>query len=294
MMRAATASANTQAMLTMFVGVACLSINDTLAKALTQTYSPIQVLFIRNLLALPVAALLVASNVGWTGFRSSKPGAHAIRGLIWLAAATLFFTGLIYVPLAEATALIFMAPIIITALSVPLLGERVGPWRWSAVVVGFLGVLIVVQPGAETFQPASLFPLATAFLYALLMLTARWVARDESVWTMMFYLVGSATLYSGVAASFFWSPIRAEHAWLFVAIALFGTAGMTMMTQAFRQGEAALVAPIDYSALLWASALGWLFFSEVPAPATYLGGAIIIFGGLVILVREHRQSATIP
>lgn len=272
----------------MTVGVACLSVNDALAKFLVADYSPLQILFLRNVIALPFAVLLTVKMGGLTALRSSRPAAHLLRGLLWIAATILFFTSFIYLELAEATALIFVAPLFITAMSAIFLREHVGLRRWLAVLIGFLGVLIVVRPGAATFQPASLLPVGTAFVYAILMLGARWVDPRESVWTMLLYLTGASALLSAFVVPFVWNPVRLEDLWLFAAIALFGTAGMTMMTQAFRLASAAIVAPLDYTAMVWATAFGWLVWQEVPDGATFVGAAVIIASGLYVIWREHR------
>lgn len=271
------------------VGAACLSINDAIAKALTASYSPLQILFLRNLIALPIALLVAVAMGGPGALRSRRPAAHLLRGLLWIGAAYLFFTSLMHLPLAEATALVFVAPLFITALSALFLAEAVGWRRWLAVIVGFIGVLIVVRPGGAAFQPVALLPVATAFLFALMMLSARWVDRRESVWTLLLYLTGTGALLSGLLAPFFWSPVRAEDLWLFVGIAVFGTAGVTLITQAFRIAPAALVAPFDYSALIWATALGWLIWNEVPDSATYLGAAVIIASGVFIILRKEGR-----
>ena len=285
---ASAASRSLTGILMMCAGVACLSINDAIAKALTAGYPPVQILFLRNLIALPVALLIAFRMGGSAALRSHRPAAHLVRGLLWLCAATLFFTGLRYLRLAEATTLVFAAPVFITALSALLLKEHVGWRRWSAVLVGFLGVLVVVRPGSAAFQPASLFPVATALFYAALMISARWVDPRESVWTLMLYLVAAGALLSGFISPFVWTAVRLEDLWLFFGIAIFGTAGITMMTQAFRFAPAAVVAPFDYTALLWATMLGWLIWGEVPDFATYLGAGIIILSGLFIVFRERQ------
>jgi drug/metabolite transporter (DMT)-like permease len=290
-MQTAPAGARSQAVtgiILMCVGVACLCVNDVIGKTLTAGYAPVQILFIRNFVALPIAAAIAWKMGGPAALGSRRPGAHLLRGLIWLGAATLFFTGLSHLGLAEATVLIFAAPLFITALAALALRETVGWRRWSAVVAGFIGVLIVVRPGGDTFQPASIFPIATAFLYAALMISARWVDPRESVWTLMLYLVGGGALLSGLAAPFVWTPVRAEDLWLFFGIAFFGTAGMTMMTQAFRFAPAAILAPLDYTALVWATAFGWLIWNEIPDAVTYFGAAIIIASGVYIVWRESR------
>ncbi|MBP0438679.1 DMT family transporter [Tianweitania sediminis] len=273
----------------MCIGVACLTVNDALAKALTSTYSPFQILFLRNLIALPFAVAIAASLGGTSALRSHRPVAHLLRGLLWMAAAFLFVSGLRYLGLAEATALVFVAPLFITALSALFLGEQVGWKRWLAVLVGFAGVLIAVRPGGDTFQVASLLPLATALFYALLMVSARWVDRRESVWTLLLYLTGAGALLSSLVVPFVWVPVQWDHLGLFAAIALFGTAGMTLMTQAFRLAPAVVVAPLDYTALIWATLLGWLVWNEWPDAPVIVGALVIIGSGVFTIWRENRR-----
>ncbi len=142
----------------MSVGIASLSVSDAIAKALTAGYSPIQILFIRNLIALPFAIVIALSMGGPGALRSYRPAAHLLRGIFWLLAAVLFFTGLKHLEIAEATALVFVAPVFITAISALFLKETVGWRRWLAVLAGFAGVLVIVRPGAGTFQNESLLP----------------------------------------------------------------------------------------------------------------------------------------
>lgn len=275
----------------MTLGVFALSINDAFAKALTGLgYLPIQILFIRNLIALPIAAAIAWRMGGAAALRTHKPLPHLVRGAIWVGATIFFFTAVSLLELAEATTLIFIAPVFITALSALLLKEHVGWHRWAAVLVGFAGVLVVTRPGSSTFQAASMLPIGAAFLYAALMISARWVDPRESVWTLMLYLTGAGALISAFAMPVFWVPVRWEDLWLFVGIAAFGTAGITMMTQAFRFAPAAVVAPFDYTALIWATLMGWVFWSEIPDYVTYFGAAIIIASGIYIVWREGRVA----
>lgn len=227
----------------MCVGVASLCVNDALAKTLTAQYSPFQIQFLRNLIALPFAILIAYRMGGAEALRSHRPLAHLMRGGLWVGATFLFFTSITHMGLAEATALIFVAPLFITALSALIFREPVGWKRWLAVLAGFAGVLIAVRPGTAAFEPVSLLPVATAFVYALLMLSARFVDSRESVWTLLLYMTATGALISLFIVPFIWVPLRTEDLWLFIAIAIFGTAGMTMMTQAFRLAPAVVVAP---------------------------------------------------
>jgi len=282
---------HTAGIVLMCVGVACLSANDAVAKALTAHYSPLQILFLRNVIALPFTVLIALIMGGRPALKTHRPLAHLLRGVLWVAATMLFFTSFIYLGLAEATALIFVAPVFITVISALFLGERVHIRRWLAVFFGFLGVLVVIRPGGATFQAASLLPVATALVYALLMLSARWVDARESVWTLLVYLTGTAALISALIVPFVWVPVRIEDLWLFAAIAIFGTAGMTMMTQAFRLAPAVIVAPLDYTGLIWATLFGWLIWRESPDVTTFVGAAIIIASGAFTIFRQKAKAA---
>lgn len=282
------------AMALMVIGVACLCVNDALAKGLGAEYPVFQILFLRNLIAAPFTVLIALRMGGRAALRSHRPLAHLLRGALWVGAAWLFFTSIGRMGLAEATALVFVAPLFITALSALFFGEKVGRWRWSAVAAGFVGVLIVIRPGAETFQPIALLPVATALVYAALMLGARLLDPRESVWTLLLWLTGMGGAISALIAPFVWVPVAAADLPLFFAFALFGTAGMTMMTQAFRSAPASLIAPLDYTALIWAAGLGWIFWGEIPDAAAWLGAAIIIAGGALVIWREARAERPAP
>lgn len=278
------------AILTICAGVAFLASNDAMAKVLIERYDPVQVVFVRNLIALPIVAAMVLYMIGGAGFRTSSLHIHAVRGLLMLGGAYTFFKALETLALAEATALVFSAPIFITALSVPLLGETVGWRRWLAVLVGFIGVLIIVQPGAATFQPASLYVIGTAVLYALFMISARLLGPRESIWTMMFFVMLFPMLYATPFAMAVWVPVAAADLPFFAAQAIFGALGITLIGQAFRLAPAAIVAPFDYTALIWASLLGWFIWGDTPGAWTLAGASVIVLSGIYIVYRESRQT----
>jgi len=276
--------------LTICAGVALLVLNDAIAKLLTANYDPIQIIFLRNLIAAPLIAFLALLFHGHRGLITRHLLLHTWRGILMVLSAYLYFTSLRFLPLAEATALIFAAPIFITALSVPLLGEAVGWRRWGAVILGFVGVLIVVQPGGATFQAASLLPLASAFVYALLMISARWIHPSESMWTMMLYVVLFPMIYSAPFALQAWEPVHTPDLWFFLAIAVCGNLGITLIGQAFRSAPAAVVAPFDYTALIWATGLGWLIWGDIPQSWTIVGALVIMISGIIIVLREAARG----
>lgn len=275
-------------MATMCAGVFLLTISDTLTKWLVERYSPFQIILVRNLTALPFVVALVLLTDGWLGLRSARQLVHVWRGLLTLAAASAFILSLRTLPLAEATALIAAAPLVIAALSVPLLGERVGAARWLAIAVGFAGVLVVTRPGAAAFQAASGLALAATALYAFVMMSARWIDRRDSARIVMLYLTLGAALFSFFAVFARWPEPQASDAPLFLAMAVAGTRGVTLITQAFRMALAAVVAPFDYAALLWAGVLGLLVWGDMPDGLTLAGAAVIVASGRRLMLHEHR------
>lgn len=278
------------AILTICAGVALLVINDAIAKLLTDRYTPIQIVFLRNLIAVPLIGTVILTAFGAASLRTKHLRLHALRGALMVAGASLYFTALIYMPLAEATALVFSAPIFITALSVPLLGEHVGWRRWGAVLLGFVGVLVIVRPGSAAFQLSAILPVGTALCYAIFMISARWIDRAEGLWTMMLFAMLFPMIYAAPFAVMNWTPVLQGDLVLFVAIAVSGSLGLALIGQAFRMAPAAIVAPFDYTALIWATGLGWLIWGDVPMAWTILGAAIIAASGIIIIRREAKQA----
>jgi drug/metabolite transporter (DMT)-like permease len=271
-------------------GMLCLTISDAIAKWLGGTYPPTQILFLRAAIALPFVAAVVLLLGGRHALRTRHPGIHLARGAINVVSAAGFYTSLRYLPFAEATAISFAAPLFVTLLSVFLLKEKVEAARWGAIAVGFLGVLLIVRPGTDSFQPAALLPLGTAALYAVMMLTARAIGPGESVLTTGFYIVAAQLVCSATTLPWFWHAPDAAHWPFFAGVALFSTLGLTLITQAFRIAPASAVAPFDYTGLVWATLLGWVFWREAPDMLTSVGAAIIVFGGLMLILRETMRK----
>lgn len=286
-----TAPMNRKAIGLMCAGVFALVVNDAIAKGLVVRFDPFQILFVRSAIALPIVAFVIFRTSGATGFRSGRIGIHVLRALLAVAATYLFIRSLRVLPLAEATAIIFAAPIVVAALSVPLLKQRVGPLRGAAVAIGFAGVLVILQPGAATLQTASLLAIAAAFLNALIMMSARWIDESDGFWTMTFFM----TLFSGVFCAFTlatdWPTLGVTDFGQFGAMTVAGTLGIALMSQAFRLADAAVAAPFDYTALIWATLFGWLIWGAVPAMTVYIGAAIIIGSGLYLIFSEKQIAS---
>jgi drug/metabolite transporter (DMT)-like permease len=272
--------------LCILAGMCCLTISDAIAKWLGGHYPPTQILFLRAAIALPVVTLVVCLLGGRRALRSQHPGLHLMRGAINVVSAAGFYTSLRYLPFAEATAISFAAPLCVTALSVWALKERVDAARWLAVAVGFAGVLLIVRPGGASFQAAALLPLGTAILYAVMMVSARAIGRGESMLTTGFYIVGAQFVCSALTLPWFWNSPQYEHWPFFAGVALFSTLGLTLITQAFRIAPASTVAPFDYTGLVWATLIGWIFWDELPDLLASIGALVIVASGLYIALRE--------
>jgi drug/metabolite transporter (DMT)-like permease len=272
------------------VGLFGMAVMDACAKFLGGGYAVSQIILARNGIGcLAVVAFVLLSGAGLATLRPHRPVLLILRTLVNLGAAYLFFTGLRYLPLADAFAIAFAAPLFITALSVPVLGEHVGIRRWGAVIFGFAGVLVVVEPGTASFRIEALLPLGAAFSYAIAMLIGRIMTRDMSTPAIMFWpSLGAA------AAMLFLMPLQWQtptlpDAGLFLFMGLIGTAGMSLITQGYRHAPAAVIAPFDYSVLVWGVIIGWLVFHDIPKANVWLGAAMLIASGLYILHRETRK-----
>ncbi|MEQ8293217.1 MAG: DMT family transporter [Roseovarius sp.] len=283
---------NRRAILVMCVGVLLLVINDAIAKLLVATFGPFQILLLRSALALPMIAAVILWRDGPGGLRSTCLRVHAVRAALAVGATWLFIRSFADLPLAEATALIFTAPIFVALLSAPLLGQHVGPLRAAAIGLGFLGALIAIRPGAETMQPAALLALAAALVNALVMLSARLIDPRDGFWTMTFWMTLFSGLFCAATLALDWSPPGPAAIALLAAMAVTGTLAIALITHAFRIGHAAAVAPFDYTALLWAALIGWVVWGTVPGWPVWLGAGIIAAGGLGLILLDARAKRT--
>lgn len=304
-----------------FVGAACasvavifFSINDTAIKFVSGDYALHQVVLLRSLFGLAFLMVLIAPLTdGWAIMRTKRLGLHLVRGLFVVTANMLFFLGLAAMPLAEAVAIFFISPLVITVFSILFLGETVGPRRWAAIAVGLAGVLIIVRPGTSAFQAASLLPLSAAVSYAGLHIMTRKIGKTDSAATMAFYIqivfvavclgiglvIGDGRFadQSDPSLAFLfrawgWPPMSDMP--LFLGIGFGVALGGYFISQAYRVAEAGFVAPFEYLAMPLSILWGYLVFAEVPDPTTLLGAALIIGAGLFTVWRETRVGQVAP
>jgi drug/metabolite transporter (DMT)-like permease len=277
----------------MVFGVAAFAVHDMVGKVIVERYPVVQMLALRSGLALLMLCAIVARRGGIPPLTRAVLGAHVVRLGAMLGAIFLFFTALRELPLADATAIAFGAPFVMLALSGPLLREHVPAGAWGAVIVGFVGVLVIVRPGADV-EPAALLAVAASFLYALGMLTTRHLGRTESVLSMLFWMIAGQCLIALLALPLVWEPVEPEHWPLLGALAALNLLGQLGLVRAFSLAPVSVVAPFEYTALLWAAALGFVVFGDVPSARLWAGAAIIIAAGIYTTFRTRPKDDPIP
>ncbi len=263
--------------------------HDALSKYLSSFYPVVMVVWARYVVHTLLMAGIFLPQSGLRVLRSKRPGLQVLRAVCLLGTSLLFTTGIRYIPLAEATAVNFLAPLLVTALSVPLLGERVSKGQWAAVLVGFSGVLVIVHPGGELFTPAVLLPFGSALCFGVYQILTRILASVDSPTTSNFFAGLCNTLLVSLLVPFFWQVPTWGHGLLMVAL---GTCGMTahlMLTQAFRYAAPALLAPFGYCQIVFAGLLGFAFFAHTPSLSALLGIAIICLSGLAAAWLQKRR-----
>lgn len=299
------------------LAVFLFSTNDFLIKFLSGDYALHEIVLIRSLVGMAmVLGVIVPVSGGWPALRTRRLGIHIVRGLCVVFANLCFFLGLAALPLAEAVAIFFVSPLLISVASVVFLGESVGPRRWAAIFVGLLGVLIVLRPGTAAFQPASVLPLLAALGYAGLHTLTRRIGGTEGATAMIFYVqltfigtsavIGLALGHGAFAGSgdpslefLFrgWSVPSARDLAIMAFVGLASAGGGYAIGQAYRLSEAALVAPFEYAAMPLSVFWGYVVFDELPDAVAFAGISLILLAGLTLVWREaiaHRTPVSRP
>jgi drug/metabolite transporter (DMT)-like permease len=290
-------------------GIAVFSVQDLILKLLSGEYPLHQAMFIRSITALPLIYLLVLREGGARTLASPNWPVMLLRGVILFAAYTSYYLALAALPMATTVALYFAAPLFITVLSVFFLGEKVGPRRWLAVFAGFAGVLILVRPGSALFDWAALLPVIAGLTYAIGMVIARRLGGRETAAAMAFhgnavFLAGAIALSLAFGSGAFaneehkslgfllrgWVMPSAFDLSLMALCGVIAAAGSTLLTQAYRVAEANVVAPFEYTGLVWSVAFGWVFWRDWPDPVAWAGVAIIVAAGLYVLYSERQAQ----
>ncbi len=282
---------NLRGMLFMLLGISFLACMDSVVKALLNlNVSVIQIIAIRGWMITSVLLLSLPFQGGLKAIATRRIKLHLLRTGIGFFAPLCFFLSLKYLPIADATAIFFCTTFFMTAGSVIVLGEQVGVHRWGAVIVGFIGVLIVSSPGTESFHPASVLPLLAGAAYAGIILSGRLLTRTDSPFKLVFYFNAFNTLVSTLLLPFFWQSISLDAMLLMLLVSVLALSGYLCLTYAISIAPIGVIAPIEYIALIWATILGYVFWQEVPSSAAWLGMAIILTAGLYIMWRESHTT----
>ena len=292
----------------------CFSFNDMGIKFLSDYYALHQIVLLRTLVGLAfIMAVFMPLNQGWRVMRTRRIGAHLARGGMVVFANMSLFLGLAALPIADAIAIFFVSPLLIAVMSVIFLKETVGPRRWAAIAVGFVGVLIIVQPGTSAFQVASLLPALAALLYGSMHMMTRRIRDTESAATMTFYILctffvtsiafglllghgrfanaGHPSLEFLLRA---WQPIRSGDLPIICMLGVTVVLGGMLVSQAYRLSEAAFAAPFEYISMPLAIVWGVTIFGTWPEANAWLGIALILGAGLYLLWRESRKRTPTP
>lgn len=291
------------------LAVMCFSLNDVGIKFLSNDYALHQIVFFRSAIGLLTFAVIFLPFYGLRVLRTRRPGAHLLRGICVVGANSCLFLGLAAMPIADAVAVFFISPLVITVFSVIFLRETVGARRWAAIAVGFVGVLVIVKPGTSAFQAAALLPMAAAVLYAVIHMVARKVGGTESAATMAVYIqitfilscsiiglsIGDGKLAQQDHASLAflfraWGTIAAHDWWILVMLGVSSVLGGFFISQAYRISEAAFAAPFEYVAMPMAIMWGVTVFGTWPDRTAWIGIALILGSGLYLIWRESRKD----
>jgi len=251
----------------------------------------LEIMFWRQFLTIPIALAWVLATGGIGMLATRRPGTHFLRGLYGTIGMVLNFGAVILLPLAEATTINFTVPIWAVLLSIVLLKEHVGIWRWSAVALGFAGVVVITQPGSGHIPLfGAMVAMGGAFMIALISIQIADLNRTDMPLTIVFYFALFSAPMTALSLPFV-ATSHDRQGWLLLAgIGLFGALGQLLLTAALRFGKVASVIVMDYSGLFWATIYGWLLFGMLPPTSTWLGAPLVVIAGLVIAWREHRLT----
>lgn len=285
-------SSNVKGAVLALIAFGLFSTHDVFIKTLGATYSPVQIVFFSVLLSFPLATIML--------MRDAKPGTLVPVHPWWMAVRTMgavvtgvsAFYAFSALPLTQTYAILFATPLLITVLSIPILGETVRLQRWMAVIVGLIGVMVVLRPGSTDLTLGHAAAILAAFGGAFASIVVRKIGAEERPVVMLLYPMVANFVVMGAALAFVYKPMPIEHLGLLAIISLMAWVAGRIIIAAYQTGEAAIVAPMQYSQILWATAYGLLFFGETTDLYTALGATIIIASGLFIVFRESRSGAS--
>lgn len=273
----------------MLLAVGFFAMMDAFLKLMSAHYPALEVSALRGAASVPFVLLSVALRGQLRALKPVRWRMHLLRGVLAIVMLSTFVYSVRVLPLADAYSVFLTAPLLVTALSMPLLGERVDARRWIAITVGMLGTLVVLGPtGIGLASLGALAAVVSALCYALSAISVRVLTRTDSTVSMVFWFMLMLAVFGGILAAPNWVPFQREHwPWL-VAVGILGAFGQHFITEAFRHAPASTVAPFEYSAMLWAVAIDWVVWRHAPSLAMLAGGGVIASCGLYLILLERR------
>lgn len=276
------------------VATFCFASMDAMSKVLAETYAITQILWVRALVFTAFAIWVVRRNGVGATLRSARPWLQGLRAVLLVIESGVFVLAFKLLPLADAHAIAAAAPLFVMALSVPLLGEQVGPRRWLAVIAGFIGIMIIVRPGFQEITWPILVPLLGAFLWAFYQILLRLCARTDSSDTTLLWTACGGLAATTLVAPLSWTPPDATASVLLIVLSLLGSFAHLAMIKAFERAEAIALQPFLYSLVVWAAVIGYIVFGDIPDRWVMLGATIIVASGLYAWHRESVRARGAP
>ena len=273
------------------IAIFFISVVDTICKSFTKELHAIQLVwgyFVGINLVLWIVFFLKGEKLSELR-KTNRLQLQIFRPALLVCSISSLFVGLTYLPIAEATAIGFVAPLFITALSVPILKEKVGIHRWSAVIVGLIGVIIIIRPGSDLWHFASIMPLLGAIFFALFQILTRLLSITENTYTTLFFTGLGGLIWSSIIVPFIWISPSQTHIIIFLLTGVLGALAHLCMISAFDRTEASLLAPYNYTKLIWVAILGYLIFDDIPSHNMWIGAAVIVSAGFYIIYRERKK-----
>jgi drug/metabolite transporter (DMT)-like permease len=272
----------------MALAVLSFSGMDTMLKLFSQHYPPMQVGAMRGAASLPFMLLVVAVMGRFRDLKPVRIRLHLLRGVLSVIMIFGFVQGVKVLTLASAYSIYLSAPLLIAAMSVFLLGERIGWRRWMAISVGLVGVMVILRPSTSSIlSVGALAVFISALTYSLSAIVVRMLAKTDTAVSTIVWQLLLLTVFAGLLAASQWQPIQREHwPWLF-GVGFFGAVGQWLITTAFRTAPPSVVAPFEYTALLWGISIDWMLWNALPSSRVYIGGGIVIASGLYLIWRER-------
>lgn len=286
------ANANLRGALYALLAFAIFATHDVVVKILGASYSPIQIIFFSVLFGFPLVTVMLIRDPVDGNLRARHPWWSLLRTVSAVITGVTAFYAFSVLPLAQTYAILFATPILITLLAIPILGERVGLRRGLAIVVGMAGVLIVLRPGGAELSLGHAAALVAAVCSSLASVIVRRIGNEERSVVLLLYPMLGNFVVLGLALPFVYEPMPIQHLGMTGIIALFGFVAMIFVIAAYRSAEAVIVAPMQYSQMIWATIFGFFMFDEIPDAMTLIGAGVIIASGLYIVMRESRVNVS--